>query len=253
MSDCVKFYNVNLIEQSTLTPSTENALFPANNLKDYRRSKVYRSTLNSDNIVIDFQESSEVNAIFIVGSKRDGLGVSTVTVEFNATANFSSPAYSISVPMTEQFGIGYVSFTTIEYRFARIVMTSTLGFCELSKVFIGKEMGLTKGMSFGWTFKDEELSTKTFNRYGQIFADIIARQKTIGLALKLLDKDDLELLHVMFDRVGEIKPFYLAIGNANMAVDYRRYCGPVILEDVPTITNGSFNRYNLSMTVKELM
>lgn len=253
MSDCLKIYNANLVDQATLTPSTENALFPATNLQDYRRSKVYRSTLNSDNIVIDFQESSEVNAIFIVGSKRDGLGVSTITVEFNATANFSSPAYSVSVPMTEQFGMGYVSFTTVEYRFARIVMTSTLGYCELSKVFMGKEMGLTKGMSFGWTFKDEELSTKTFNRYGQIFADIISRQKVIGLAIKLLDKDDLELLHVMFDRVGEIKPFYITIGNANMAVDYRRYSGPVILDDVPTITNGSFNRYNLSMTVKELM
>ena len=89
MSSCLKLYNVNLLDQATLTPSTENALFPATNLQDYRRSKVYRSTLNSDNIVIDFQESSEVNAIFIVGSKRDGLGVSTVTVEFNACRSSS--------------------------------------------------------------------------------------------------------------------------------------------------------------------
>jgi len=253
MSSCFKLFDVNLCDQATFTASTENALFPSSNLKDPRRSKVYRSTTNSDNLIIDFQENSEVNAIFIVGSKRDGLGISTVTVEFSATSNFTSPAYSISVPLIEKFDMGYISFTTVEYRFARIVMTSTLGYCELSKVFIGKEVPLTSSISFGWTIKDEELSNKTKNRYGQIFTDIIARQKTIGVAFKLLDKDNLDLLNTVIDRVGESKPFYIMLGNSNMAVDYRRYSGPVVFEDIPTVTNTSFNRFNLSMTLKELM
>lgn len=252
MSECFKIYSENLIDQATIVASTENAQFPASNLQDYRRSKVYRSTTNSDSIVLDFQESSLVDGIFLVANKRDGFGLSTVTVEFNGTDSWGSPAYSVSVPFSTILGIGHVTFAQISYRFARIVMTSTLGYCELSKIFIGSELGMTASINFGWTIKDEELSLKSKNRYGQIFTDVILRQKALGFAFKNIQKEDLELLNTMLDRVGETKPFYIAIGDNTMVSDYRRFSGPVILEDVPVITNSNFNRYNLSMSVKEL-
>jgi len=49
---CLKFFNLNLVDSATLTPSTENLNFPASNLTDPRRSKVFRSTTKSDNIVL---------------------------------------------------------------------------------------------------------------------------------------------------------------------------------------------------------
>jgi hypothetical protein len=254
MSDeCFKLYDVNLVEQSTITPSTVNAQFPASNLKDYRRSKVYRSITNSDNLILDFQESSEINGIFIVADKKAGFGVSTLTVDFNATSNFTTPAFTASVPFSPELGIGHLSLaTTIAYRFARVRMTSTLGYCELSKLFIGKAVPLERSINFGWTIKDEDLSIKTRNRYGQIFADIITRQKNIGFAIRNANKEDVQLINKVLDRVGETKPLYLAIGNDLMATDYRRFSGPVILEDIPTITNASFNRFNMSFSVREL-
>lgn len=252
-SDCFKIFDVNLVDQAAFTASSENLLFPLTNIKDQRRSKVYRSTSNSDTLILDFQETSEINGIFIMPSKRDGFGLSTVTVEFNATSNFSSPAYSVTVSLDETLGIGYASFSSVFYRFARIVMTSALGYCELGKVFMGKNLPLTAGINFGWTIKDDDLSIKTKNRYGQIFTDIIARQKVIGFAFKNINKDDLQLLNVMFDRIGESKIFYIVIGNSAMAYDYKRFSGPVILESVPMITNSSFNRFNLSISVREAM
>lgn len=252
-NECFKIYDVNLVDQATVVASSENALFPALNLKDPRRSKVYRSTSNSDSLVLDFQESSEVNGIFIVADKRAGFGVATVTIEFNGTDSWGAPAESVSVPFSTIHGIGYVELpTTISYRFARIVLTSSLGFCELSKVFIGKDIGLTRSIGFGWTLKDEELSLKQKNRYGQTFVDVILRQKIIGFALKNMQKEDLALINIMLDRVGETKPFYIKLGEDNMVDDYRRFSGPVYLEDIPTITNAHFNRYNLSMSVREV-
>lgn len=253
MADCFKMYSDNLVDQAVFTATTTNALFPTSNLKDPRRSKVYRSTTNSDNIILDFQETSDINGIFIMPSKRDGFGISTVTVEFNATSNFTSPAYSISVPLSETLGIGYVSFTTISYRYARIVMTSTLGYCELSKVFIGAEIPLVRSINFGWTTKDDDLSIITKNRYGQVFADVILRQKSYGFAFKNIDKDDLDLINSMLDRVSTNMPFYIKIGDNTMLADYRRASGPVMLDSIPLVTNGAFNKYSLSMAVKELM
>jgi len=247
-----KICSDNLVEQAVITASTENALFPKENIQDYRRSKVFRSTSNSDNLIFDLQETSEINTVFIVADKRAGFGVSTVTIEFNATSNFTSPAYSIAVPFSTTFGIGFVEFATINYRFARIVMTSTLGYCEMGKVFIGKSIPLTRSINFGWSIKDEELSTKSFNRYGQIFADVLFRQKVINVSMNLLDKLDLDLMNQMLDDRGETKPLYIILGCSEMVVDNRRFSGPVYLTDVPTITNTFFNKYAMSLSMREL-
>lgn len=252
MANCFNIYDINLVDQATIVPSSENLLFPVSNLKDYRRSKVYRSTSNSSSIVLDFNESSLVDGIFVIADKRSGFGISTMTVHFNATDLWTSPAYSISVPFSSTLNIGHVTFPQISYRFAKIVLTSTLGYCEISKIFIGKELGMTASVNFGWTIKDEELSIKSKNRYAQVFTDVITRQKVLGFSFKNINKDDLNLLNLMIDRIGETKPFYIALGNNSMAVDYRRFSGAVMLEDIPTITNSSFNKYNLSMSVKEL-
>lgn len=248
-----KIMDRNLVTQSTIVGSNENALFPASNLKDDRRSKVFRSTTNSDNIAFDMQETSSINTVFIVADKRAGFGVSTVTIEFNATNTWGAPAYSIAVPFSTTFGIGFVEFpATVNYRFARIVMTSTLGYCELSKVYIGSFLAMTRSINFGWTIKDEELSRKTRNRYNQMFVDIISRQKIINVSMSLLDKEDLDLINSCLDYSGETKPIYIILGCATMVNDNRRFSGPVFIDDVPSITNPNFNKYSLSLSLREM-
>jgi len=155
--DCFKIYDYNLVEVATITPSSVNALFPANNIKVPTRSKVFRSLSNNDSVVFDFQESSEIDGIFISSHKRNGFGISTAVVEFNATSNFTSPAYSVTVPLSIKYGLGYVELPAmIEYRFARIVMTSTLGYCELSNIYIGKKINLERSRN-----------NKSFKIYGK--------------------------------------------------------------------------------------
>ena len=247
-----EIYHDNLIDQSTITASSENLLFPLSNINDPRRSKVYRSTSNTANIVIDFNETSEVDSFVIVADKRSGFGFSTISLEFNATDEWTSPAATESITFSTQFGIGINEFaTTHSYRFCRIVLTSSLGYCELSKIFLGKKMNLGRSINFGWTIKDNELSTKQSNRYGQVFTDIILRQKIINCALSYLDKDMLDKVNSLLDSKGETKPFFVKIGCDNMVNDYNRFSGMFYLNDVPTISNQYFNKYNMSMTLNE--
>jgi hypothetical protein len=248
-----KLMDENLVGQATLTASSENLLFPVSNIQDSRRSKVFRSTNNSTNIVIDMRETSAINTIFVVADKRSGFGVSTIAVEFNATNSWGAPAYSVAVPFSTIHSLGFVELpSTINYRFARVVMTSTLGYCELSKIFIGSSLALTRSINFGWTIKDEELSQKSRNRYNQLFLDVISRQKTINFSMSYVDKVDLALINGLLDRAGETKPVYMILGCDTMVDDNRRFSGPVFLDDIPTITNPFFNKYSLSMTVREM-
>lgn len=246
-----EIYSDNLIYQSTITASSENLLFPVSNIKDPRRTKVFRSVNNSDNIVLDFNETSDVDSFLITDNKFTGFGISTIILEFNATNEWSSPAETETITFDSVFGLGIAEFSVKSYRFCRIVMTSTLGYCEISKFFIGKKMELGRSINFGWSIKENELSTKQSNRYGQIFIDVIARQKVINASLGLLDKDQLDKINQWLDTVGETKPFFIKIGCDNMVNNNKRFSGMFYLSDIPTISNQNFGRYNMSMSFIE--
>lgn len=248
----IEFYSGNLIDQSTITASTENALFPVENIVDNRRSKVYRSTSNSDSVVFDFMETSEVDTAFIVADKRSGFGISTIDIEFNGTDTWTSPAATESLLFSDKFGVGFSEFTsTHSYRFARAVLTSSLGYCEVSKLFLGKKLNIGRGINFNWTYSDKELSVQKKNRYGQIFSDVISRQRVISASMQYLDKDQLDKLFELYDSKGETKPFFVKIGCPEMINDNRRFSGMVYFDNIPTITNVFFNRYNVSFTLVE--
>lgn len=250
--NCFNLYSPNLINDSTLTATNENSLFPASNIKDNRRTKGFRSTTNTDSVIFDLQESSDIDTIFLLADKRNGFGFDSVLVQFNGTSNFMSPAQSYSMSLSNEHNIAHLEISLISYRFCRIVMTSSLGYCELGKVYLGTRLALSKSIKFGWTQKDNDISTKVKNRYGQVFVDLIARQKAINFSFSYLDKTDIQLINTVLDYSSEIKPFWFTIGDATMSDDYRRTSGAFILTDSPTITNSHFNKYQLSFSAEEL-
>jgi len=248
-----EIYSDNLIHQSIITGSSQNALFPLSNILDPRTSKVYRSTDSTANIVFDFGETSEVDSFFIVGDKRNGLGVHTITLEFSHTNVWASPAASEVVTIDAAFNSGVTEFTTKSYRFCRLVATSTLSYVEIANIFIGKKLGLNRSINFNWSIKDNELSQKQTNRYGQIFSDIISRQRQISASISFLDKDQLDLINSVLDQHGETKPFFVKIGCENMVNNNLRFSGMFYFSDIPQISNPYFNKYNLSFSLIEAM
>lgn len=250
----IRFYSTNLVDQATITTSTENSLFPKSNLLDPRRTKVFRSTTNSDEVVFDFQESSEIDSCFIVDNPFDGFGVSSLTLEMNGTNSWGSPAASEALTFDTVFGMGINDFTTLHsYRFARLVASSSLSYCEISKLFIGKKIELINGKSvnYGWNYVLKDNSRTTENRYGQRFTDVINRQKQINISFSNLSKDQLDQIFEIYDDKGTSKPFYVRIGCDNMINNVERFSGMVYLSSVPQITNRFFNNYGLSMVLEE--
>ena len=249
----IKFYSNNLIEQAVITASTENAQFPKENIQDYRRTKVFRSTNNSSWVVFDFQETSLIDSIVLVDEPRNGFGVSTITLELNATNEWSSPALTQALTLNETHGIAHAEFAEQSYRFARLVMTSTLGYCELSKLFIGQKIEFPNnmGIDLGWSYQDDELSTVRKNRYGQRFIDVITRQKSFGFAIRSMNADELDQIMEIYDNKGKTKPFFVRIGDDTIVNDPDRFAGIFFLESIPSVTNKSFGLYDLSMSIEE--
>jgi hypothetical protein len=250
----ITFYSNNLVNQAeSIEATNSNALYPVNNINDPRRTKVLRTTTNSDSVVFDFGETSEINSIIIVDSLRDGFGVTTATLELSATNEFSSPLFSIVVQINITHGFAFASFPIESARFARLVLTSSLGYCELSKVFIGKSIEFENGMGIdlGWTYQDKENAIIKENRYGQKFVDVISRQKQISFSLRSMDKNELDQIFEIYDDKGITKPFFVRIGDTSMINDPDRFAGMFYLNSIPQVNNKSFGLYDMSMSLEE--
>lgn len=248
----ITFYANNLVDQATITASSTNAQFPVSNLKDPRRTKVFRSTSNTTSVVFDLMETSDIDAFILVSNPILGFGFSTVTIEANGTDSWSSPAFTTSFSFSTKHGIGIKDLdAVISYRFVRFSFTSTLGFVEVANVFIGKKSQTNRGISYNWTYKDEDISKQAENRYGQKFVDIIGRQREFSGAIQNLDKDNLDIFFETYDLKGKSHPFFIKIGDSAIMNEVERYSAMVYFKSMPTISNRFFNNYSLSIQLEE--
>ena len=251
----IKFLSNNLIEGSSLTASTENAQYPLSNVNDTRRTKTYRSTSNSDNIVIDLGSAESIDSFAIVDNWQNGFGVSTLTLEANGTDNWTSPAFTTSITLDTKFGVAVKQFSAQNYRFWRLVMTSTLGYCEIANMFLGAATEITtNGVGYNWNYRNRDLANTSTNRYGQEFVDDIGTQKELsGLQFQIMDKDEQDKIFEVYDNNRTVKPFfvYFPLEADGLSNNDDRYNGMYRFSREPSFANINSGYYNTTLGLRE--
>lgn len=254
----IKFWNYNLVTQTqtVITATNENALFPASNLKDSRRTKVFRSTANSCNIVFDMITTETVNSIVLVPHSSNGWGINTpITVEGNATNTWGAPSFSttITTELDQIHEIAVKEFADQSYRFWRLSFTGTT-ICEVSKVFIGalQEIGSSRTMDYGWQYIQDDLSIVSTNRYGQKFVDLIDDQKKMIFDINLMTKDEFDDYLTVYDYNRKSRPFFFKVDSTNAITNNdNRISGYFFFESMPVITNPAHALWNTSVVISE--
>lgn len=251
----IKFLSNNLIDGATITPSTVDAQYPVANLNDERRTKTFRSTTNADNIVFDFGIAESVDSFAIVDNWQNGFRIATLTLEANGTDSWGAPAFTTTVTLDTTFGVGIKTFTSESYRFWRVVVTGTLGYCEISNMFIGTAKTIaTNGVSYNWQYVNKDLAMKTTNRYGQEFVDDIGTQKELNnLQFQIMDKDEQEIIFDVYDANRTVKPFfvYFPLETDSLSNNDDRYNGMYRFKSEPSFTNINSGYYNTSLSLRE--
>lgn len=251
----IRFLSNNLIETAQPTASTENAQFPVTNIQSDFRTKVYRSTSNSDNIVFDMGSTEPVDYVGIVDNWQNGFGVSTITVEANATDSWGAPAFSTTLTFDSAFGVGIKSFTEQNYRYWRLVFTSTLGYCEVANLFIGKAVNIdTNGIAFNWAYKNADLKRQSVSRYGQEFIDDIAQRKELtGLKINVMNTTELDSFFEVFDNRRTVKPMFIEFCDPSSTIsnNNNRFNGMYKFSKEPKSPNFSAGLWNTSFNLRE--
>ena len=251
----IRFLSNNLVETAVLTASTENAQFPVSNIQQDFRTKVYRSTSNTDNVVFDLGSIEPVDYVGIADNWQNGFGVSTITIEANATDSWGSPAFSTTLTFDSKFGIGIKSITEQSYRFWRFSFTSTLGYCEVSNLFIGKAVNIdTNGIDFGWAYKNRDMKNFKTSRYGQEFIDDVGQRKELNsIKIKVMNTTELDSFFEVFDTIRTIKPMFIDFTDPDNTIsnNNNRFNGVYKFLNEPTTPNFSAGFWNTSFRLKE--
>lgn len=251
----IKFLANNLVETATLTASTTNAQYPVANIQDDFRTKAWRSTSNSDNIVFDMGSTEPVDYLAIVDNWKNGFGVSTITVEANATDSWGAPAFSTTLTFDSTFGIGLKSITEQNYRYWRFVLTSTLGYCELANIFIGKAVDIsTNGIDYNWGYVNKDLKKVSNTRYGQEFIDDIGQRKELtGLSMKVLNTTELDQFFEVFDNRRTVKPMFIDFSDDGNIIsnNSNRFSGFYKFTSEPRLVNRTSGFWNTTFSLRE--
>lgn len=217
---CTKWYFDNLVLDANVSPSTENAQFPASNIADPRRTKVFRSLADTAHVYFDFGAAEEIDSVILVDHTLHGFGIATASLELNTVASWSSGA-PVTIPITvdDANGIAFGKHSSVvNYRYAKLILTSDLDYCELSKVFIGKERVISAVTDFDYPlgFKRNSAGTKTKNRYNQTFVDEVATFRSITGALKVMTNDEMDVISELDKICSNVRPFFLRFDSGEV-------------------------------------
>lgn len=240
----VRFYAHNLTDKATITPSSENAEFPVSNILDNRRTKVFRSTSNSTSIVFDFGTFQEIDSFAIVGHTFYGFGFTSITLEFNNTNSWTTPAFSQTLTPDYEFDFCNFEFSNVQnYRYARLVLTNTEGFCEISNVFFGKRTQFVDtDYSYPLGFRYKNLGTINKNRYGQKFVDEITLQKLLDGKIDYIASSNIDEYFEMTDLLSTTVPFFVVFDTTTIMGNMNRMNGMYYFSDEsdPKLQSGNY-------------
>lgn len=254
MSEKIKFFYYNLVNQpsTVITASTENAQYPASNLKHDFRTKVFRSTASSASVVFDFVTAEEVDSICVIDDPLNGFGFTgALTIEANATDSWGSPSFSTTLTPSSEFGFGLKSLETAqEYRYWRI-SGSGASYFELSKVFIGKAFSPQRNIGIGFTYEEDDQSKYTQTTYGQRFIDVLPSQKNIRGNINLINKANVDDFFDFINYVGKNKPFFCVLNQGEEIInDYERLSGMFYFRDRPSAKHVINGIYSFTITME---
>jgi hypothetical protein len=254
MIDNVAFGVVNLIDTATITASSNNAQFPVSNLKDVRRTKVYRATTNTATINFDFGEAKKVGVVAVVSSGVNGKAFEfeSCLFEMSTTNDFAVKTFTQVLDLSDQFGFGLVEVPDIESRYARLVLTRTTGEVELSKVFIGEYLTLgVQGFEYPLGFVDKNNASTQKNRLGQRFIDVVNKQKELSGSISTLTRDEMDDVFSILDEVSNIKPLWVIFPEGNITNDNKRISGYYYIDAEPPLSFDRGNYWSLNLTLEE--
>jgi hypothetical protein len=253
------FLSENYTDDANLSLSlgTANAQFPLTNIKNNTTVKKFRSIENTVKIVIDMQQTRNIDSVALHGDSTQTLGLTVASIKFSLTTDFSSFT-AIPITLSAEHGFGYyLAPAMLSYRYAELSLTGNGSFCELSNIFIGSKINLEQNsLSIGsFAYGHRDRSTVTGNDYGQKFVNKRNVVKYVAGDLENCTKDEQEQLDDMFIRHQRSLPLWMIVDKDSEGMNGGAYKLAIYgyIEDSPDWKAVGGRHYNARIRLDQVV
>jgi F5/8 type C domain-containing protein len=216
----MRFLTNNLATEAatTITASTANTNFPASNLSNPLRSKVWRSTsVTAQSIVFDLVTTEPINSIVLLWPKENGIRLTdaaVIKIQANATNVWTSPAVDQTLTINNDYSVASHFFTSDQnYRYWRVTITdptNPYGYLELGVVWLGKALDIENAQN-GFTHKLIDQSKVTRNDFGHEYVDEYPLTSVLEFSYLNIEYDTQVILENAYRTNGRRKPVLVAL------------------------------------------
>jgi len=244
-----------------LTTSSSNE-FPASNLKNFLRSKIFRtSSITGDQgVVFDIKTIEEIDSIVVLPNPLSGFKFSPAVelkVQASATNLWVAPPFEETLVIDEPTQIASLFLLAPEsYRFWRISMTdpfNAYGYFELGKVILGRKTDFARVPSIGFSLNTVDLSKIESTPYGHKYFDIYPNIKSLDVELNLMTDTDVYKWLDSFYRVGRVSPVLISLDSQEGIFDKNRFVIYGTYENNMAHEHVVRNRFNMPLVIGEML
>ena len=231
---------------TTITATTENASFPASNLKILPTTTVWRSTAiaSQQNIDIDFGSAKSADLIAAVNHNVTSVA-SVLQVRAGTTASVADFAESIT---WREFLFFKRLSSQQSYRYWRLEILNTLNpdsYIEIGYLLLGSLTSPTFNFQYGWTSGIDFVNLEVASPYGVPNVDEKHRRQQVHMEFGPLTDTEMTALRTLYttvkgarnpliilpDREGSDAYFGRIISQFNERIESQRYTSLTFEED----------------------
>lgn len=215
----MRFAYSNLVDDATLTASSEDLRFPVENAQDQRLAKVWRTQqATSVTCVVDLGSAQAVDTVAIVG--HDLSTSATLTIEGNAADSWGAPTFSTALTALDGMILKFfASAQTFQYwRFVIDDASAANAYVSIGRLWLGEYITPDPAASASFTVTKRRNDTVTYGRGRQKFATPGVGWRRFDLSFRRTQGTALSSILTMFDTIGTHSSFIFA--NFDTRRDY---------------------------------
>ncbi len=220
----MRLLHTNLFDLATLIASSENTLYPVENLQHIHLVTKWRSTADTgQTIVCDMGSAVTITTVAITA--HNFISGAVVKIQGNATDSWGAP--SVDETITYSAGIMTKFFTGGSYRYWRFTFEDASNpdeYIEIGRLYLGTYYQVDK--TFSKDFTEEKINTDniSFSKSGQVYGDegIIIRR--YALQFPYWANTAKQAIETIVDTLGKRTPLFLVMDEDNISKLPVLYC-----------------------------
>jgi hypothetical protein len=242
------FYAFNEIR--SVTPSSEDAFYPASNLLEHPTYKEYRADTTEATLLLDLNYMATCSSLLMCGNAATGnMQLTSIILEANTANLWTSPAFSVSYELTTDNQINNLvalHFSPQTFRYWRLTVKNPGGaYVGISNLFLGSRIELP--VDIGYSFTLLSRSEISRGRYGQRFIDKLPSIRRLDVSMSVMNETERSQLESITHYCETHTPLWILLDSGLLEGGY------FYLDKSPKFENQAYKLYNTSLELTEVV